>query len=246
MSSRMCEKGTKGCDVRHGMIDMIAPKVDYVIADWQTPDLAKRAMASLSKSGIEYTARIIDAHLLGLSYSQAIHRGVAEGGAPIVCALNADVECRGSQQGILALFESDPSIAIIGPLQTDARGLVKHGGILGTNAAPEHRGWNESRELADGVTNTEDAVTVSGSVLYARRSVWDELGGFLDTRHYYEETWFCYLARARGYRVVYTGVTDWLHHWNASPVDDMQKREWFLESQAVFRAACAAEGIECD
>lgn len=208
--------------------------------------MARAAMGSLHKCEVDYTVRVIDAYAEKLSFSQAIHQGVAEGSSPIICALNADVECRGSQQSILDLFD-DPEVAVVGPLQVDQRGLVKHGGIVGSNEKPEHRGWNVPIDMQPELREiTDDVVSVSGSVYYCRRSVWEELGGFLDTRLYYEETWLSYLARHRGYRVVFMGGVEWLHLWNSSPVDDMQKREWFLESQALFRRACAREGIACD
>lgn len=220
-----------------------------MIVDWQTPELARHALASLHKSKIDYTARVFDAHAMKLSYSQAIHLGVKQGSAPIVCALNADVECKGSQRPVLDLFE-DPEVAVVGPLQVDARGFIRHGGIFGTNEAPLHRGFGDPISKWDPprapLRRTEDAITVSGSVYYARRSVWDELGGFLDTPHYFEETWFSYLVRHRGHRVLYTGEVEWLHHWNSAPASDREKGEWFAESQAIFRAACAAEGIACD
>lgn len=223
-------------------------EVDYVIADYLTPEFAKAAVESLERSGLDYTATVIDAYNEGLSFSRAIHRGVAAGSAPIICALNADVECKGSQRPVLDLFEEFPDVAVVGPLQVNRTGIVVHGGILGRNEVPIHRYFNEPLVWHEPELRTrfEDAVTASGSVYYARRDVWEELGGFLDTPHYYEETWFSYLCRHRGYRVLYTGAVEWLHHWDSSPLTHEQKGAWFKESQAMFREACAAEGIACD
>lgn len=218
-----------------------------MIVDYLTPQLARAAVESLRRSEVLYTAAIVDAHASEWSYSEAIHHGVRNGDAPIICALNADVECLSSQRPILDIFEEFPEVAAVGPLQTDLRGHVRHGGIFGTNEGPKHRWWGEPVEFCEAPGDRiEDAVTISGSVYYARRSVWEELGGFLDTPHYFEETWFSYLARHRGHRVVYTPLGAWLHHWDSTPVSTEQKGELFKVSQAIFRSACAREGIACD
>lgn len=222
--------------------------VDYAVSDYLTPDLARAAVASLTKSEINYTVRVIDAFASKLSYAEVMNGAFEESHAPIVCALNADVECRGSQQPILDIFDEFPDVAVVGPLQVNGRGIVVHGGIFGSNVAPVHRCWGEPVDFHPELRERiEDAVSVSGSVYYARRAVWDELGGFLETdMMYYEETFFSYLARHRGYRVVYTGEACWLHHWNSSPLTDQQKGERFEASRVIFRRACAREGIACD
>lgn len=227
---------------------MPEPLVDIVIADYLTPHLAEAAVESLPKMGVPYTVKVIDAYAEKLTYAEAINGGFEGGSAPFVLALNADVECRLSQVPIFDIFERLPEVAVVGPPQVNAIGMIVHGGIMGTNEMPVHRGWGDPESMHPEVFMpvVEDAVTVSGSVYYARRSVWDELGGFLETPHYFEETWFSYLARHRGHRVVFTGHGTWLHLWDSSPLTNEQKGERFAASQAIFRAACAKEGIACD
>lgn len=223
--------------------------IDYVIADYKTPELAERAAATIEeRCGVEHTTVVIDAAETGESYSQAINRGVALGSGEVVCALNADVECLSPQWPVLELFGEDPRVAVVGPRQRDSMGLVRHAGIFGTNEMPAHRFWGVPLDTVfdDCAERCVDCVTVSGSVYYARRETWEQLGGFLETPHYYEETWFSYLARHRGFRVVYTGAVTWLHHWARAPVDDPWKHARFAESRELFRAACAREGIVCD
>lgn len=221
--------------------------VDVVVVDYGTPALAARCVGSLA-SDLFSSIELVDAKGRGLSYAQACNRSLARGNAPYVLALNADTRMLEPPDHIVALFEEHADIAVIGPRQVSSQGFVTHAGIVGTNVEPRHRFWQQP--LADVESQCRedqlDCVTVSGAVYFARRSVWEALGGFLDTPHFYEETWFSYLARHRGYRVVYTGSTTWEHEFNQSPVSGAWRAQIAAESRAIFRSACAREGIVCD
>ncbi|HZV74595.1 MAG TPA: glycosyltransferase [Conexibacter sp.] len=222
--------------------------IDAVVADYDTPELAERCVASLDDPLIS-TITVIDAKARGWSYAQSCNYGASLGTAPYVLLLNADTRRLESQQPIVDLFASDPSIAVIGPRQVDEQGRLTAAGIFGTNTRPEHRLWlaplddhDHDHETGD----TRDAVTVAGSVYFARRAVWDELGGFLDTPHFYEETFLSYAARNAGYRVLYTGSVTWEHLWDSSGLPTAAKASLAARSREIFRAACAERGIECD
>lgn len=237
---------------------------DYIVVDWNTPELAERALNSIRENAdVWRSAWLIDAARDEMSYAQACHSGVdrsreqaardREPAGEIVCLCNADVACRDSQWPVMDIFATHPEVAVVGPRQVDAFGFVRHGGIFAPEGKPfalhlAHRFWGEELDkVADRCAEPLlDCATVSGSVYYCRRSVWNELGGFLLTPHFYEETWLSYLARRRGYRVCFTGTTTWLHDWGSSPVEDDWLQERFKESQAMFLEACAGEGIECD
>lgn len=152
-----------------------------------------------------------------------------------------------------------PDTAACGPLQVDSQGSITHAGIFGTNTKPYHRGWrsNSIEQFKDVV---DDVVSVSGSAYFVNKAIWDELwqdadyrdmfpnadGAFLPTQHYYEETWFSYFARHRGYKVAYIGSTMMIHEWHkSSPVGSVEG-SIMSDSQKMFRAACARVGIECD
>ena len=72
----------------------------------------------------------------------------------------------------------------------------------------------------------------------------------LPTPHYYEETWCSYLARHRGYNVVYDGSVSIGHSWHASspkPGEGYSHADaQFKVSQSIFRNACDQLGIERD
>lgn len=222
-------------------------RIDAVIVDYGTPGLAAECLRSIENCALFASVAVVDAKALGWPYARSVNTALRAGRAQIVLALNADTRMLEPPAAILGLFDSDPTVAVIGPRQVNSDGLITHGGIFGTNEHPEFRCWQAPLLGHDLPTrDTRDAVTVSGSVYFARRSVWETLGGFLPTSHFYEETWLSYLARHRGHRVLYTGSTTWMHEFNQSPVEPAWRAQTAAESREMFRAACAREGIACD
>lgn len=195
-------------------------------------------------------------------YSFAINHMAARGEGDIIGILNADVWLTsGDVAAIQSIFDEDPTISILGPKQRNEQGNIVHAGIVGTNEAPRHRGWNEHDPHDVKYKDQIDCVTVSGSAYFVRRSVWEDMtnhpdykmvsnnapGAFLPTPHYFEETWCSYFARHLGYRVVYDGTVSIGHTWCAStngPAPILN--QYFRESQKIFRAACDKIGIEHD
>lgn len=156
-------------------------------------------------------------------------------------------------------LQSNPDVAICGPMQIDSNGLVTHAGIFGTNSNPQMRGWR-SRKPSDFNDVRDDAVSVSGSAYFVVHEVWDEManhpdfkalypscdGAMLPTPHYYEETWCSYFARHLGYKVGYVGNTMMIHEWHkSSPVGSVEGQV-MRTSREMFRSACDALGIEHD
>lgn len=221
--------------------------IDVVCVDFDTPHLAVECVGSL-RSKLFASIELVDAKNRGLSYAQAVNGSLARGTAPYVLALNADTRMIDGPDRIVRIFEEHPDIAVIGPRQIDRDGRITHAGIVGTNTRPEHRFWQQPLRQVAEMCNEEtlDCVTVSGSVYFARRTVWEKLGGFLATEHFYEETWFSYVARHHGYRVVYTGQSTWEHLFNRSPVSERWRAEVAQRSRTMFRTACAEHGIDCD
>lgn len=224
-------------------------RIDAAIVDYDTPELAAACLGSILRRGTGRfrSVTVVDAKALGWSYSWSVNEALAGGAGDIVLALNADTRMLEAPDAVLDLFDADPTVAVVGPRQVDSNGMITHAGIFGTNQQPGFRCWQQPIGRFEAETaGTEDAVTVSGSVYFARRSVWEELGGFLATDHFYEETWFSYLARNRGHRVLYTGAETWIHEFNQSPTSGAWRAHVAAESREIFRAACAREGILCE
>lgn len=221
--------------------------LDVAVVDWGTPQLAARCVGSLT-SDLFTSIELVDAKSRGTSYACSVNSSLARGSAPYVLALNADTRMLEPPEKLLAIFEEHADVAVIGPRQIDGQGFLTHAGITGTNTEPRHRFWLAPLHECDHLCNEWmlDVPTVSGAVYFARRSVWEALGGFLDTPHFFEETWLCYLARHHGYRVIYTGASTWEHLFNRSPVEEGFRTRAALESREIFRQACAREGIACN
>lgn len=201
-----------------------------------------------------------------VGYAAACNYMASQSSNEIIGMLNADVWMTTADvAAIQSIFDSDPSISILGPKQRDEEGRITHAGILGTNTHPEMRGWRQpdSRDLM--YRDQMDCVSVAGSAYFIRRSTWDELmdcpiykdyvvnqlghpavpGAFLPTFHYYEETTCSYHARAHGHRVVYDGRVSIGHTWHAS-AEKGSMSPYMSASRELFRGFCVKHGIDCD
>ena len=79
-----------------------------------------------------------------IGYSAAVNKLASRGSNSVIGILNADVWFSNEDiKKICKIFNQEPDVHILGPKQRDQYGNIKHAGIVGTNIAPRHRGWNE-------------------------------------------------------------------------------------------------------
>jgi GT2 family glycosyltransferase len=198
-----------------------------------------------------------------IGYSAAINHAASITNNQILCAVNADTWFSNKHiHDMVKCFEDHPNIAIAGPKQLDENRRIRHAGIFwpGIKAfKPKHRGWS--------VYDAEDKLykdlvpcwTISGSIYYVRRSVWNEMynhpeyrklypdaiGAFLPTKHYFEETFCSQWAQKLGYEVWYNGEAETAGHtWGGSQDPNESSRLYFRESQQIYIDACNKLGIE--
>lgn len=196
-----------------------------------------------------------------VGYSAACNALASMGGSDIIGLLNADVWLTQKDlEQIQTAFNEDPGVAILSPKERDERGYITHAGMFGTNENVKHQGWRTFDPEDRLYRIKQEAITVTGSAYFIRRSVWNDLwncpvyreqfpnatGAFLPTPHYYEETWCSYHARAHGYKVFYDGRTSIGHSWHASSPVGGEADAYFPISQKIFRSACDAHGIPRD
>lgn len=178
-------------------------------------------------------------------------------------------------QGVLAFFNADvvlsegaldqcvealalnPDWGVLGPRQVNRRNQITGAGIFGTPDTPILRGWRQPAASGQFSDVRDDAVSVSGSAFFVRRSCWDHLrccpvfkaiapdaqGAFLPTPHYFEETWVSYHAKAHGWKVAYWGKTTITHAWHQASAIGGYAEQQFPVSEEMFRAACDRHGI---
>jgi glycosyltransferase involved in cell wall biosynthesis len=201
-----------------------------------------------------------------VGYGAAINGMAALSGSDLVCALNGDTWF--STKDIIRsvqTFADYPEQAIMGPKQMDEQARIRHGGIVGENTNLTQRGWGEYDPNNILYKYREEVPTISGSIYFSRRSVWEEMAKCSvyaneilgkenytqallgNVHHFYEETWLSYHARHHGYKIFYDGTITMGHSWAASTGGPQPiLREYFLESQKEFRRACQIHGIEHD
>lgn len=255
--------------------------IDIVVVNYHTPRDLQAFMDSLGRHPpkTNATLTVVDVavepddydfrwcgrpgHQVGVAdnigYARACNHGASLGGHDVIAFFNADIELTaGALDACHDALVANDDWGVVGPRQVDDHNRLRHAGIFGTHAAPAHRAWGR---IDRGQYNeTADAVTVSGSAYFVKRSVWDELsacslyravapdaqGAFLPTPHYYEETWCSYHAWAHGHRVIYFGPVAIIHKWHrASPVGGWAERQLPI-SRAYFRKACAHHRIPHD
>jgi len=178
----------------------------------------------------------------------------------VVAFFNADTQLSGN-----VLYEcyqelmSDPRCGVVGPMQVNSANKITHAGIFGSNRKPKMASWMKQPSQSD--KQVREAVSVSGSAYFVKREAWDDChsdqrfqalfpgieGAFLPTPHYYEETFFSYFARHKGWKVIYKGDVSMIHEWHrSSPVNGVAEREYMPASRMLFRRTCSALGIDHD
>lgn len=192
-----------------------------------------------------------------MGYAKSINCLAGMGSADIIGIFNADAVLSEDIWDCVEYMEQNPDIGVLGPRQTDgtrSNRLTCGGGVIGTQAKPEFRAWGKHN--SDKYADIVDVVGVMGTAYFIRRSVWDELtqcsdyvkflndreievvGAFLPTRHWYEETFCTYHARAHGYRVVYYGPAQVIHYSKKSGDPPGGTKKTWNESKQFFREAC--------
>ncbi len=251
--------------------------IDIIVVNYRTPNDLDRFIESFRKTApsnailtvvdvdpiVAYDYRRVPGDLIRLpqnnGYSYALNTAVAMTSGEVLGLFNADVVLlEGTIEKCAQALSEHDDWANLGPLQYDSKGLVTHGGILGTQSAPTQRGWH--KRLSDDFREVrDDAVMVMGSAYFTKRTVWDELtncpiykeifpdatGAFLPTFLYYEETGHSYHSAAHGYKNVYYGLAECIHEWHGSIKVHGDNRA-FHESQKLFRAFCDAHSIDHD
>ncbi len=140
---------------------------------------------------------------------------------------------------MIDFLDAHPKAAMVGPKQMDSRYRITAGGIKGDNVGAKHRFWLQHDQANEVARDTFMAPTIAGSAILVRAKVFMELGGLLEAKHYYSETWLCYHARTHGYEVWYHGEAWMIHEWHQSSKHGSSQTDGKMqEDRALFRKMC--------
>lgn len=199
-----------------------------------------------------------------IGYAGAINDLAYRSKSEILCALNSDVwftteHVKQAAHSMATL----PNVGVLGVKQMDEESRIRHGGIFWDGVTnPAHRAWARYDPEDRLCKDAQRCWTVSGSIYYVDRSVWNRIathpkyrelypnvkGAFLPTPHYFEETFCSQMAHHLGYDVWYDGRIETAGHtWHASnAVGDNNGH--FAHSRQLYIDACNYIGIphECN
>lgn len=256
--------------------------VDVVVVNYKTPDLLETFCESYQRHAFEgctltvvdvfmdspYPEQIAekyDAEFLrfqeNVGYARACNAGAEHGVNDVILLANADTLLT---EDLRLCYEAmwwsgSEDWGVLGPRQVDEFNRFTAGGIFGTDQSIGQRGWNDY-DAGQYNDIRDDAKSVSGSLYFIKRKVWEELtqcsymqeaypgivGAFIPTPHYYEETCCSYHARAHGYKIVYFGPAKMIHYWHKASEHGGWADRQVETSKAMMRAFCASHSIVCE
>lgn len=256
--------------------------IDVVVVNYRRPDLLRDFAASYEEHqfpGCTLTAVDVDpardasiylpttpsSTLYRMVYNQgygyACNRGAQHGKNDVILLANADTVLSSGLKECHDELMAHSDWGVLGPRQVNAVGLITAGGVFGTDWDPRQREWLQP-DVGQCSDVRDDALTVSGSLFFVKREVWNLLtacelfqkaapnatGAFLETKLYFEETFCAYHARAHGYKCVYYGPVQMTHLWHQSIAGTLggygEEEQW--PSKQYYRYACGLHGIECE
>jgi len=254
--------------------------VDVVVVNYCTPDYLSAFCESFLRHTFEgCTLTVVDVTLDSpyaqqiaerydaeyilfednVGYARACNAGARDGVNDVILLANADTVLT---EGFWSCYDALSGVdgwGVLGPRQVDEFNHITAGGIFGTDTSIAQRGWNEN-DYDQYSDVRDDAKSVSGSLYFIKRKVWEELtqcsymqeaypgieGAFIPTPHYYEETCCSYHARAHGYKIVFYGPAKMIHYWHKASVHGGWADRQVETSKAMMRAFCASHSIVCE
>jgi N-acetylglucosaminyl-diphospho-decaprenol L-rhamnosyltransferase len=149
-----------------------------------------------------------------LGFSKGNNLGIRQSFGELVLLLNGDTLVpAGAIDGLVAVLDARPDVAIVGPRLVDERGRAELS--FGRMISPlnELRQKLRARGDVERLTSREREVDwVSGACLLVRRADADAVG-LMDERYfmYTEDVDFCAAVRARGRKVLFTPGVQMVH-----------------------------------
>ncbi|MEW6663471.1 MAG: glycosyltransferase family 2 protein [Bacillota bacterium] len=229
--------------------------VDIVIINHNTANYLASCLDSIRKySDYPYQVTVVDNgstdHSLALlaqynwvktianktnqGYARACNQGINGNTGPFILLLNSDVEVTPNWLSpMVQCMQSNPLNGVVGNRQINAEGQLAGAGVIGDYPF-QYRGWGLPfrQDLYD---REEEVISISGACMMIKRELLPVLH-LLDERYffYFEDTDYCYQARAKGYRVVYCPASTVFHYCDTSPLKDKLRLRYYLAAKKLF------------
>lgn len=224
----------------------------HVLADFSEP---------LREAGVPVLA---DRDPSNPGFPRGINRLATWGDAEFVGVLNADTKfvAHDTLARIAAMFDEESDVAIQGPRQTTSDGRLMHTGWVwdrdGSGQVQRHQFDGVLYDDGESYRDVKDLEMITGSALFARRSVWDDLaacptfrdscpdaeGPLLPTQHYHDDSWLTAHAHHHGHRLVYRGDIPFVHEYHRSHEEDgPYDREAWATAWPMFQRVMDEHGI---
>ena len=153
-------------------------------------------------------------------YGSACNQGIKNGHGRYIFLMNSDLQVTPNWLPPLLQTLQQPEVAIVGPKLLNPSGYLVGLPVIKGDFKPE----------------SQSCLAISGACLGIKRQLLPELGYFDEHYfHYFEETDYCYQARAHGYQVVYQPASTVIHQVNGSCHDLPKLRHYYQQSKAYFR-----------
>ena len=252
--------------------------VDVVVVNYHTDELLADFIYSYAQNaweGCTLTAVHVEVNALpklfkqvydhtamgfteNVGYARACNAGAHRGHNDVILLANADTLLSDGLRECHDALMAHEDWGILGPRQTNEQNLITAGGIFGTETSIGQRGWNQ--QDAGQFNAVEEAMSVSGSLYFIKRKVWDELtqcqymqdmfpgieGAFIPTQHYYEETCCSYHARNHGYKCIFYGPVKMTHYWHKASAIGGYAEQQVEPSKRLMREFLGSHGIPCE
>ena len=194
-----------------------------------------------------------------IGYGAACNLGALGGENDVILLANADTLLTAGLLDCYQALMSHEDWAVLGPRQVDEFAHITAGGIFGTPSYPQQRAWQQL-DVGQASDIRDDALSVSGSLYFIKRSVWNELtdcrimqdyhpgvvGAFIETPHYFEEMTCSVHARGHGYKCVFYGPVCMVHLWHRASPHGGWADQLLDVSKQMHRDFCHMHGLECE
>ena len=194
--------------------------VEYVVV--HNGDLTEAHLAFLAKVP---RVKLVEFKSTGfLNISRKFNLGVDNASGEFVCLMNDDIEIVTEEGGrrLVGFMHSNPGVGAVATLCLYEDGQVQHNGMILLSGGPTHAGIYKPPGFPGHFGNLQcrrEAFGVSGALMFVRRSLWRELGGWSEQFPLnYNDVDFSLRVREAGYScVVDPGVVAY-HFESASKV----------------------------